>query len=380
MTQAATFLASLGRALSTAALYREGHPTFQRAMDAAWEDLQQLVGTGGRPATFTFIGETVLFGDLPLDDRRRFEWSERLAETGVQRVQFEAALTRDEFEGFIGEMCDRLGGGQGWRSAAARPLPTTSIRYGGVGLRSEAGAGDESLKTATLGFGLDAEIDAVSWVHQEVTDSHPIPLVEVEAIVGSLSVAMHSSSQMVLPLVTLKEFDQYTTTHSLNVSVLAMGLAERFGLNPSDVRSIGVAGLLHDIGKTVVPREILSKPGRLTQAELREMNRHPEDGARLILKADQDLGLAAIVAYEHHIRIDGGGYPTVTHARTCHPASRLVHVCDVFDALRTHRPYRAAWSFGDTERHLRERSGLEFDPRMVEPFLAMIGACGQPAL
>jgi putative nucleotidyltransferase with HDIG domain len=377
MTPAADFLASLGRALSSAALYREGHPTFLHAVDAAWGDLQQLVGPG-RPVTFTFLGETVLFGDLPLDDRRRFEWSDRLAEAGVQRVQFDAALTREEFEGFIGEMCGRLGGDQGRRSAVVRPSAAASIRYGAVGLRSAAGAGDASLKTATLGFGLDAEIDAVSWVHQEVTGSRSIPLIEVEAIVGSLSVAMHSSSQMVLPLVTLKEFDQYTTTHSLNVSVLAMGLAERLGLSPSDVRSFGVAGLLHDIGKTVVPREILSKPGRLTAEEQAEMNRHPEDGTRLILKADQDLGLAAIVAYEHHIRIDGGGYPTVTKARTCHPASRLVHVCDVFDALRTHRPYRAAWSLADTARYLRERSGLEFDPRIVEPFLAMIGECGPP--
>jgi putative nucleotidyltransferase with HDIG domain len=375
VTPAADFLASLGRAISTAALYREGHPTFQHAVDAAWDDLQPLTGTD-RPVTFTFLGETILFGDLPLDDRRRFEWSERLAEAGVQRVQFDAALTRTEFEGFIGDICGRLAGGQGRRADAARPSAAAAVRYGAVGLRADAGASDASLKTATLGFGLDAEIEAVSWVHQEVSGRRPLPLVEIEAIVGSLSVAMHSSSQMVLPLVTLKEFDQYTTTHSLNVSVLAMGLAERFTLGPSDVRSIGVAGLLHDIGKTVVPREILSKPGRLTPAEQAEMNRHPEDGARLIMKGEQDLGLAAIVAYEHHIRLDGGGYPLVPGARTCHPASRLVHVCDVFDALRTHRPYRAAWSLDDTVRHIRERSGLEFDPLFVVPFLAMIGECG----
>jgi putative nucleotidyltransferase with HDIG domain len=377
MTPAADFLASMGRSLSAAALYHAGHPTLQRAVDDAWADLQQLTASG-RPATFTFLGETILVGDLPIDDRRRFEWSERLAEAGVQRVQFGATLTRAEFEEFIREMSVRLGGDRGGRSSATRPAPATAVRYGAVGLRSEACAGDAALRTATLGFELDAEIDAVSWVHQEVTDSRAIPLIEVEAIVGSLSVAMHSSSQMVLPLVTLKEFDQYTTTHSLNVSVLAMGLAERFGLSHAEVRSIGVAGLLHDVGKTVVSRETLSKPGRLTQAERAEMNRHPEDGARLILRADQDLGLAAIVAYEHHMGFDGGGYPTATRTRTCHPASRLVHVCDVFDALRTHRPYRDAWSFGDAARHLQERSGLEFDPGFVEPFLDMLDDCCQP--
>jgi putative nucleotidyltransferase with HDIG domain len=377
MTQAAEFLASLGRALSGVTLYQVGHPALHRAVDAAWVDVQQLM-SAGHPVTFTFLGETVLFGDLPLADRRRFEWSERLSEAGVQRVEFDASLTRGEFEAFIEDISGRLGAPQGRPPISSARPGAAAVRYGSVGLRTDTGVRDESLRTAALGFGLDAEFDTVSWVHQEVAERRTLPLIEVEAIVGSLSVAMHSSSQLVLPLVTLKEFDQYTTTHSLNVSVLAMGLAEQFGRSASEVRAIGVAGLLHDIGKTVVPREILSKPGRLTKAEQAEMNRHPEDGARLILRADHDLGLAVIVAYEHHVRLDGGGYPQAAKGRVCHPASRLVHVCDVFDALRTLRPYRPAWSLADAARHLRDRSGTEFDPTFVDTFLSMIGEHGTP--
>ena len=121
-----------------------------------------------------------------------------------------------------------------------------------------------------------------------------------------------------LPLLELKRFDQYTTTHACNVSVLAMGLAERLGLGRQEVRSFGVAGLLHDIGKTRIPNEILVKPGKLTEAERHVMGRHPVEGARIVLERERGLGLAAVVAYEHHVCIDGTGYPHFHFARGCH--------------------------------------------------------------
>ena len=107
-----------------------------------------------------------------------------------------------------------------------------------------------------------------------------VPLVEAEAVVRSLAIAMHGGRQVMLPLLQLKEFDQYTTTHSLNVAVLSMALAEFLGLSATDVRTFGIAGLLHDIGKTKIPLEVLTKPGKLTAEERALMNEHPAAGAR----------------------------------------------------------------------------------------------------
>jgi len=177
---------------------------------------------------------------------------------------------------------------------------------------------------------------------------------------------------MVLPLLQLKEFDQYTTTHSLNVSVLAMGLAEHLGCSPIEVRAFGVAGLLHDIGKIRIPLEVLTKPGKLSDEERAIMNQHPIDGARIIMQSDEDLDLAAVVAYEHHIMLNGGGYPTMHYGRACALASRLVHVCDVFDALRTKRPYRDAWESEKVMSYLTERAGTEFDPDLIAAFIKML--------
>ena len=194
-------------------------------------------------------------------------------------------------------------------------------------------------------------------------------MLEAEAVVRSLSVAMHGDSRMVLPLLQLKEFDQYTTTHSLNVAVLSMGLAESLGCRPREIRSIGVAGLLHDIGKIRIPLEVLTKPGKLTDEERAIMNSHPVDGARVIMQSEEELGMAATVAYEHHIMLNGGGYPAMHYKRECAMASRLVHVCDVYDALSTKRPYRDAWPTEKTMLYLEDRAGTEFDPDLVAAFI-----------
>jgi putative two-component system response regulator len=96
------------------------------------------------------------------------------------------------------------------------------------------------------------------------------------------------------------------------------------------------------------------------------------DGARIILDGDERLDLAATVAYEHHIMIDGGGYPRMHFRRDCHYASRVVHVCDVFDALCTDRPYRPAWEIGRALEYIEERSGMEFDPEIASVFTTMM--------
>jgi putative two-component system response regulator len=158
----------------------------------------------------------------------------------------------------------------------------------------------------------------------------------------------------------------------MNVSVLTMALGEFLNLAPTAVRAFGLAGLLHDLGKVKIPREILAKPGKLTPEERVVVEAHPADGARLILQGDEPLDLAAVVAYEHHRYHDGGGYPHVHYHRAAHQASRLVHVCDVYDALRTRRPYRDAWSSTEALTYIQGRAGSEFDPAMVAAFVEMM--------
>lgn len=372
MTPGASFLGAFGRALSALALYGAGHPTLEQAVDAAWHDLESLLASKGQ-IVFTFLDETILLDGTPVGDLHGWEWSERMSTAGIQRVQFNAPFAREELLAFLRDLAARLHR----RDATTHPTPgagrTGNVRYGSLGLRGIAAPAETTLRTATLGFSLNEEIEAVRWMGEEVRSNRRVPLLEAETVVRSLSVAMHHAGPaVVLPLVQLKEHDEYSTTHSLNVSVLAMGLAERVGLSSTEVHDYGLAALLHDVGKTLVPLEILNKAAWHTNDEREAMRRHPADGARLILRADEDLDLAAAVAYEHHILFDGGGYPEMQFTRECHPASRLVHVCDVFDALRTRRPYREAWPLEKAVEYLRAQAGIEFDPEFVEPFASLV--------
>lgn len=370
MSDPARFLSTFAQALAAMSLYRDGHPARARAVDTAYQELQDLQADTPRPL-FTFLGDEVVYGKLPLRELKEWDWGRRLAEAGVQRLEFEDRVTRDDFEGFLDEVLARVSVSL-IDTTEARQMRRTSIKFGAVGLRGEAEHPPEALPTATITFSLGEEADTLRWLQHEVQTTGAVPLLEAEAVVRSLAVAMHGGRQIVLPLLQLKEFDQYTTTHSLNVAVLSMALAEFQGLAARDVRTFGIAGLLHDVGKTKIPIEVLTKPGKLTDDERALMNAHPAAGARLLLDTEEDLDLPIIVAYEHHIMINGGGYPALAYPRACHHASRLVHVCDVYDALRTRRPYREAWEFEKVLGYLQERAGLEFDPELVTAFIQMM--------
>ena len=357
-------------------LYKPGHPARERAVDSAYDRLRDLQAL--RPQVqFTFLGEEIVFDHRPLRELKGWSWGSRFAGAGLQRIELTGPVERDDLDAFLQDAYDRLSGAP-IDSAQARNRPT-NIRFGAVGLRGEGGDGEGAgreprIATAAMGYTLAEEVQAVDWLHDELKEGQELHLLEAESIVRSLSVAMHGDQAFVIPLLRLKRYDQYTTTHAMNVSVLAMALAEQIGLGPHEVRAFGIAGLLHDLGKVAIPEEILNKPGKLSDEERAVMNHHPVDGARIILETGNQLDLAATVAYEHHIKLNGGGYPSFTYPRRCHQASDMVHVCDVFDALRTNRPYRAAWELDRVLGYIEERAGMEFDAELVKVFVPMMRA------
>jgi putative nucleotidyltransferase with HDIG domain len=372
MSDPVAFLSSFAQALAVMTLYPEGHPSRNRAIDAAHQALEGLTEAAVRPS-FTFLDNEVVFGRDPLRDFKGWDWGPRLVAAGIQRLEFERKVSRDEFESFLQEILARLTLSV-ITTSDNRQMRPLGIRFGAVGVQgqSQHPPAVSAPALATLNISLGEEVETLRWLQHEVQSHGTIPLIEAEAVVRSLSVAMHGERRIVLPLLQLKEFDQYTTTHSLNVAVLAMGLAESLGCTQNEVRGFGVAGLLHDIGKIRVPIDVLTKPGKLSDEERLIINRHPADGARIILQSDEALDLAAVVAYEHHIMLDGGGYPAMHYGRACALASRLVHVCDVYDALRTKRPYRDAWESERVCSYLLERAGTEFDPDLVTAFINLL--------
>ncbi|MFL5568758.1 MAG: HD-GYP domain-containing protein [Gemmatimonadaceae bacterium] len=374
MSDPIRFLVSFGQAVSTMALYNDGHPARERAVDRSYGCLRDLQQHDPHPR-FSFLGEETIYQDTALRELGDWEWGTRLGQAGVQRIELDTNVTREQYEEFLEEMMARITLSF-IDTAEARPNRSTGIKVGALGIKGETRAAQEAIDAptpiATISYSLGEEAASIQSMHREVQARGKLPLAEAEAVVRSLSMAMHGDQEMILPLLQLREFDEYTTTHSLNVSVLVMALAESLDLAQQDVRTFGIAGLLHDLGKVSIPTDILNKPGKLTDEERQIMQQHPVAGAKLIIESGRRLDLAAAVAHEHHIMINGKGYPTHHYHRDCHKASKLVHVCDVFDALRTRRPYRDAWETERVLTYIEERAGTEFEPESATAFVKMM--------
>jgi len=176
----------------------------------------------------------------------------------------------------------------------------------------------------------------------------------------------------ILLLNSLKEYDDYTFTHSVNVAVISAAIAKTLSFNEDFVDTIAHAALLHDIGKLYVNRDIIHKCGRLTPAEWQAVKRHPVDGERILREERLDL-VSRRVAYEHHMRHDLTGYPTPKEGFDVHKASEIVRIADSYDALTTRRLYRKQINPYDAINLMVKGSGSEFQKDYFDAFLRVLG-------
>jgi putative nucleotidyltransferase with HDIG domain len=173
-------------------------------------------------------------------------------------------------------------------------------------------------------------------------------------------------------LTTLKNYDNYTFTHMVNVSILTMGQARGLGLDGPLLREFGLAALMHDIGKVRTPLEILNKPDKLTDAEFAIMKRHTVEGAEILRKTPDIPALAPVVAFEHHLRLDGTGYPNVTRS-SLNVGTMLCSIADVYDAMRSQRAYQQSFPTERVLEVLKRNNNEQFDRHLVRRFAQLVG-------
>jgi HD-GYP domain-containing protein (c-di-GMP phosphodiesterase class II) len=216
------------------------------------------------------------------------------------------------------------------------------------------------------------ELGVLTWMFEEVSAGQSLPVREALAITHSVYAIMHAEGRTSIRLAPVTDMREYGTVHALNVAILAMGLAEQLGFESQAVRTIGLAGLLHDVGMVRIPIELITKSAQLEAEDRRLIQEHPVHGARIIAAADASFALAAVVAYEHHIRPDGSGYPVLRYPRSTHQITRLVQVCDTYHALQSPRPAREPWPADVIFSFLQQRAGTDFDPDMATRLIALI--------
>lgn len=190
-------------------------------------------------------------------------------------------------------------------------------------------------------------------------------------LVNEIDLMVQRNSAAILSVARLKTHDDYTYMHSLAVCALMISLARQLNLDEEQVKLAGVGGLMHDLGKSLMPLEVLNKPGKLSDAEYNIMKKHPAAGAKLL----ENSGAAPEVvdiALHHHEKINGLGYPNRLQGDEISLFSRMAAICDVYDAVTSERAYKQAWDPAGTIREMAQWEG-HFDKQLFNAFVKMVG-------
>jgi len=214
---------------------------------------------------------------------------------------------------------------------------------------------------------------AVSSMFQEARMGKALDTQHALPIVEEISSSVLRNPGALIGLARLKNKDDYTYMHSVAVCALMVSLARQLKLDDAQVREAGMAGLLHDIGKMMIPSAILNKPGKLTDPEFHAVKSHPEQGHKLLLAGSGVSEITLDVCLHHHEKMSGTGYPHRLKGDEISLFARMGAVCDVYDAITSDRPYKNGWDPSESIRKMAEWSGPHFDPIVFQAFVKSIG-------
>ena len=215
--------------------------------------------------------------------------------------------------------------------------------------------------------------DAVTSMFHEARMGNAVDAASVGLLVEEISDSVARNTSALISLARLKTADDYTYMHSVAVCAMMIALARRLGQTEAQVRSAGVAGLLHDVGKMLLPIDVLNKPGKLTVAEFAMVKAHPFKGHAFLLEGGGIDPVALDVCLHHHEKVDGSGYPKGLQGPAISLMAKMGAVCDVYDAITSNRPYKAGWDPSESLRQMGQWTNGHFDLAVFQAFAKTLG-------
>ena len=361
-------LADLIRSVQAAALYPESHQRVQEPLARLHRRARNAAKRLGGSLSVGFLGDRVVVEQYPFQASTLGigRLAGRMASRGIGKVSIGEAVTLPEMKRFV-YLVAGIGEIDG-------PWPWKQISFGRI-------REDEPAEIPALVAGealpvprvLAGATDTLKDVLRTIAVKGPQGNVEEgRAIVDAVMKGLREEEFLIDRMIRLQAREDYTVAHALNVCVMVVAQAAGMDLPETTIRDIGLAALLHDIGKELVPAEILNKPGKLDPGEFAKISLHPVLGAIHLRKISLGSDLPVIVCYEHHIRYDRSGYPTPRFPDVPHAASLMTQIADVYDALRAYRPQRTSLDRETALGILREGRGTEFEPVFLDRFLGMV--------
>jgi HD-GYP domain-containing protein (c-di-GMP phosphodiesterase class II) len=361
-------------ALRAAQLYSATHPLVGRNLALFHEAVGHHLSSNPS-LTFAIVGDEIVVGDTPVPKAvsTMGDLMRRLKAHGVERVTLARGVTEDEI-GTLIQLLNRTMKGAATLSELADEEESGAlphVRVGRVEVQEQIETSLSDMATIRRLYA-DAVAAASRIWHTVLAGNHP-DTTEVRGVVNSLAHAVAQNRTALMALTALKSFDNYSFTHMVNVSILTMAQAHALGIEGALLHEFGLAALMHDIGKVRTPPEILLKPDKLTDEEFAIVRRHPLDGAEILRQTPDVPPLVPIVAFEHHLRLNGSGYPLGVSRPSLNLATMMCSVADVYDAMRTERRYQHAFAIDRILEVLENNDGSEFEPNLVRRFVQLVG-------
>jgi HD-GYP domain-containing protein (c-di-GMP phosphodiesterase class II) len=366
----------LALALREQTLYGAFHPAVLRASEEVADALSLLLGEQEEfDIRLSYV--SILVNDQPLSPTKGIaaDLVKASARHGIDQIVFSGQVVAEDVAVLVhllGESREQLDRRGGIYLALAKQGVTGIVcgiqdSSGEVSLEHDRSAADASLLST-----YEIALSLIQESAQQASLGRVLNTSAAQALAGQLADNMIEDQAKLLELLSIRRHDEYTFRHSLNVCILALALGMAMGLDRPRLHELGLAALLHDVGKAQVPLEVLRKPGPLSEKELTLVQRHPVSGASCLSLQPGVPTAAALVAFQHHLRHDQTGYPTLRWPQSPNAYSLVVGIADAYEALTSERPYRRTRGPEEALTLMLGTPPGQFEPRMLDVFAEML--------
>lgn len=376
VNSARTAFQQLSALLKNRTLYPESHPIMLTAADKLRNKILELL-VGRKEVVFYMVGGELFFEKISiLIDQGLANVMEHFTNRDVGGVAFKPGLSSDDlirFSSMMNKEASFFASVQDINKAVIKEEIKHIELHRVLLVDKNTGSAIKAGKQKASEIFKDA-VDILKDMVQGVQLDKTANIRKTNTIVQTMVDNILNNRDVFLGLTNIKMYDEYTFAHSVNVSILAVSLATFLSLEKPQIAALGIAGLMHDIGKVNIPSDIINKPGKLNDEEWEAVKRHPVEGA-LILAGTRGISkLAMVAAFEHHQHGGELGYPKIDGERKQHPFSQIVTLVDAYEAITAPRVYYNAQTPPDQGvRILLKKRGNPFNAVLVNAFVRMIG-------